>query len=71
MRFKLVNVCIAAVLLTVAMPLRATNVVPVPHIEGQKLLLDIEDTVFHREYLLSACVSKTDHYKSVDTPRTL
>ena len=74
MRFKLVNVCIAAVLLTVAMPLRGTNVVPVPHIEGQKLLLDIEDTVFHREYLLSSCVSKTDHYKWMEVgtrPSTL
>ena len=71
---RIMNVCIAAVLLTVAMPLRATRVVPVPRIEGQKLLLEIEDTVFHREYLLSACVSKTDHYKWMEVgtrPSTL
>ena len=74
MRLKLVNVCIAAALATVAMPLCATNVVPVPRIEGQKLLLDIEDTVFHREYLLSGCVSKTDHYRWMEVgtrPSTL
>lgn len=74
MRMKLVNACIAAVLMTAAMPLCATNIVPVPHIIGQKLLLDIEDTVFHREYLLSACVSKTDHYKWMEVgtrPSTL
>ena len=41
---RIMNVCIAAVLLTVAMPLRASNVVPVPSIEGQKLLLEIEDS---------------------------
>ena len=66
-------VCIAAVFLTVAMPLQAADIAR-PKIDGQRVLLDIPQGAFAREYLLSACVAKTDHYQWMEVgtrPSTL
>ena len=65
---------IAVAILATAIPLSASNVIPSPRIEGEKVLLDIPEASFHREYLLSCCVSKTDHYKWLEVgtrPSTL
>ena len=56
------RLCIAAVFLMVAMPLLAADIAR-PRIDGQRVLLDIPQGAFSREYLLSACVAKTDHYQ--------
>ena len=67
------RLCIAAVLLMVAMPLLAADIAR-PRIDGQRVLLDIPQGAFSREYLLSACVAKTDHYQWMEVgtrPSTL
>ena len=64
---------IAAVILMVAMPLNAADIAR-PRIDGQRVLLDIPQGCFSREYLLSGCVSKTDHYQWMEVgtrPSTL
>ena len=72
-RFVFFRLSIAAILTMVAMPLFADDI-PHPRIEGGRVLLDIPKTCFYREYLLSECVSKTDHYKWMEVgtrPSTL
>ena len=64
---------IAAILAMVAMPLSAADIVR-PWIEGKRVLLDIPESSFSREYLLSGCVAKTDHYQWMEVgtrPSTL
>lgn len=72
-RFIYFHLGIAAILTMVAMPLFADDI-PHPRIEGGRVWLDIPKACFHREYLLSGCVSKTDHYKWMEVgtrPSTL
>lgn len=64
---------IAAILAMVAMPLSAADIVR-PWIECKRVLLDIPESSFSREYLLSGCVAKTDHYQWMEVgtrPSTL
>lgn len=72
-RFVFSRLSIAAILVMVAMPLFADDI-PHPYIKEGRILLEIPKGCFSREYLLSGCVSKTDHYKWMEVgtrPSTL
>lgn len=72
-RFGFSRLSIAAILMMVAMPLFADDI-PHPYIKEGRILLEIPKDCFSREYLLSGCVSKTDHYKWMEVgtrPSTL
>ena len=72
-RFVFSRLSIAAILVMVAMPLFADDI-PHPYINEGRILLEIPKGCFSREYLLSGCVSKTDHYKWMEVgtrPSTL
>lgn len=65
---------IAAVYMAVAIPSFAGKIAPAVKLSEGNVLLEIPTAGFDREYLLSACVSKTDHYKWLEVgtrPSTL
>lgn len=61
-RFVYFRLGIAAIVLMAAIRVSAVGM-PRPRIEGGRVMLDIPEACFSREYLLSGCVAKTDHYK--------
>ena len=72
-RFIYLRMSIAAIFIMAAIPVSADQI-PHPRIEGSHVFLDIPKTCFSREYLLSGCVAKTDHYKWMEVgtrPSTL